>query len=186
VLRRTADYLTRPQNDGGDIMAQRINVLKVSPAAAKAMFGLQAAVNHSGLEHSLLHLVEMRASQMNGCAYCLDMHSKDALAEGETEQRLFLLNAWREAPMYTKRERAALLWCETLTLVAEKGAPQEVFDEVHKEFSEEEIVNLTLAIVAINSWNRIMIGFGADVGSYQPGDAEKMRKGMREKAAASA
>jgi AhpD family alkylhydroperoxidase len=165
-------------------MIQRINFLKVSPAVAKAMFGLQAAVNHSGLEHSLLRLLEMRASQINGCAYCLDMHSKEALAQGETDQRLFLLDAWREAPMYTKRERAALLWCETLTLIAEKGAPDEVFDELRKEFSEEEIVNLTLAIVAINSWNRFMIGFQADVGSYQPGDAEKIKKGFREKAGA--
>jgi AhpD family alkylhydroperoxidase len=165
-------------------MTQRINFLKVSPAVAKAMFGLQAAVNHSGLEHSLLRLLEMRASQINGCAYCLDMHSKEALAQGETDQRLFLLDAWREAPMYTKRERAALLWCETLTLIAEKGAPDEVFDELRKEFSEEEIVNLTLAIVAINSWNRFMIGFQADVGSYQPGDAEKIKKGFREKAGA--
>jgi alkylhydroperoxidase family enzyme len=112
------------------------------------------------------------------------MHSKEALAQGETDQRLFLLDAWREAPMYTKRERAALLWCETLTLIAEKGAPDEVFDELRKEFSEEEIVNLTLAIVAINSWNRFMIGFQADVGSYQPGDAEKIKKGFREKAGA--
>src|SRR5262249_13488498 len=107
-------------------MTQRINFLKVSPAVAKAMFGLQAAVDQSGLEHSLLGLVKMRASQINGCACCLDMHSKDALAEGETDQRLLLLNAWREAPMYTKRERAALLWCETLTRIAEKGAPDDM------------------------------------------------------------
>src|SRR5262249_25083371 len=99
-------------------MTQRINFLKVSPAMAKAMFGLQAAVDGSGLEHSLITLVKMRASQINGCACCLDMHSKDALAERETSQRLILLDAWREAPMYSKRERAALVWCETLTLVA--------------------------------------------------------------------
>jgi AhpD family alkylhydroperoxidase len=165
-------------------MTQRVNFAQVSPAVAKAMFGMQAAVNHSGLEHSLLRLLEMRASQINGCAYCLDMHSKEALAQGETDQRLFLLDAWREAPLYTERERAALLWCETLTLIAEKGAPDEVFAELRKEFSEEEIVNLTLAIVAINSWNRFMIGFKADVGNYQPGDAEKVKKGFREKAGA--
>lgn len=165
-------------------MTQRINFAKVPSAVMKAMFGLQAAVEQSGLEHSLLHLLEMRASQINGCAYCLDMHSKEALAQGESEQRLFLLDAWRETPLYSKRERAALLWCETLTLVAERGAPDDVYEEVRKEFSDEELVGLSLAIVAINSWNRLMIGFQADVGHYQAGDAEKMRKGMREKATA--
>jgi AhpD family alkylhydroperoxidase len=167
-------------------MTQRINFAKVSPAVMKAMLGLQAAVEQSGLEHSLLHLVEMRASQLNGCAYCLDMHSKEALARGESEQRLFLLDAWRETALYSKRERAALLWCETLTFVAERGAPDDVFQEVRKEFNDEELVGLTLAIATINSWNRLMIGFEADVGNYQAGDAEKMRKGTREKAAVSA
>lgn len=165
-------------------MTQRINLLKVSPAAAKAMFGLQGAVDASGLDHSLVELVKMRASQINGCAYCLDMHSKDALAAGETVQRLVLLDAWREAPMYSQRERAALLWCETLTLVAEKGAPDEVYEEVRKEFSEEELASLTMAIVAINSWNRLMVGFQSDVGSYRPGDVEKVRKAVKETAAA--
>jgi AhpD family alkylhydroperoxidase len=165
-------------------MTQRINFLKISPAVAKAMFGLQAAVDGSGLEHSLVELVKMRASQINECAYCLDMHSKDALAAGETTQRLILLDGWREAPIYSTRERAALLWCETLTLVAEKGAPDEVFEEVRKEFSEEELVSLTLAIVAINSWNRLMIGFKSDVGNYQPGDVERIKKAYRENAAA--
>jgi AhpD family alkylhydroperoxidase len=158
--------------------------MKASPSAAKAMFGLQAAVDTSGLEHSLVELVKMRASQINRCAYCLDMHSKDALAAGETIQRLILLDAWREAPVYSKRERAALLWCETLTLVAEKGAPDEVYEQVRKEFSEEELVSLTMAIVAINSWNRLMIGFNTDVGNYQPGDVEKVKKAFRESARA--
>jgi AhpD family alkylhydroperoxidase len=167
-------------------MTQRINFAKASPAVMKAMSGLQAAVEQSGLEHSLVNLLEMRASQINGCAYCLDMHSKEALAQGESEQRLFLLDAWRETPLYSKRERAALLWCETLTRIAERGAPDDVYEDVRKEFSDEEMVGLTLAIVAINSWNRIMIGFQADVGHYQAGDAEKMRKMMREKAAATA
>jgi AhpD family alkylhydroperoxidase len=167
-------------------MTQRINFAKVSPAVLKAMFGLQAAVEQSGLEHSLLHLVEMRASQINGCAYCLDMHSKEALAQGESDQRLFLLDAWRETSLYSKRERAALLWCETLTLISERGAPDDVYEEVRKEFSDEELVALSLAIVTINSWNRLMVGFQADVGNYQAGDAAKMRKGMREKAVASA
>ena len=167
-------------------MTQRINFAKVSPGALKAMYGLQAAVDQSGLELSLVHLLEMRASQINGCAYCLDMHSKEALAHGESDQRLFLLDAWRETPLYSNRERAALLWCETLTLIAERGAPDDVFEEVRKEFSDEELVGLTLAIVAINSWNRIMIGFQGDVGNYQPGDADKMRRGMRERATATA
>jgi AhpD family alkylhydroperoxidase len=167
-------------------MTQRIDFSTVSPAVMKAMFGLQAAVDHSGLEHSLVDLIKMRASQINCCAYCLDMHSKEAKARGESDERLFLLDAWREAPYYSKRERAGLLWCETLTLVAERGAPDDVFEEVRKEFDDEELTMLTLAIVAINSWNRFMIGFRADVGNYQAGDAEKMRKGIREKADASA
>jgi alkylhydroperoxidase family enzyme len=112
------------------------------------------------------------------------MHSKDALAAGETIQRLILLDAWREAPVYSKRERAALLWCETLTLVAEKGAPDEVYEQVRKEFSEEELVSLPMAIVAINSWNRLMIGFNTDVGNYQPGAVEKVKKAFRESARA--
>ncbi|HVT28569.1 MAG TPA: carboxymuconolactone decarboxylase family protein [Lacipirellulaceae bacterium] len=152
----------------------------------KAMLGLGAAVEHSGLEHSLVDLVKVRASQINGCAYCIDMHTKEAMARGETEQRLFLLDAWRETPLYSDRERAALSWCETLTLIAKTGAPDEVFEEVRKEFTDEEIQSLTLAIVTINAWNRFAIGFRADVGSYRPGDAEKMAKGLREKAVAPA
>lgn len=149
-------------------MSPRIDYYHASPAATKAMMALQVAVNHSGLDHKLMELVKLRASQINGCAYCIDMHTKDALAAGETAQRLFLLDAWREAPFYTERERAALLWTEHLTLVAEKGAPDDVFDEVHAQFNDEELVNLTLAIVAINGWNRISIGFEAVVGEYQP------------------
>jgi AhpD family alkylhydroperoxidase len=166
-------------------MTQRIDYAKVSPMAAKAMFGLQAAVDHSGLEHSLVDLVKVRASQINHCAYCIDMHFKDASARGESDERLYMLDAWREAPFYSDRERAALLWCETLTLIAERGAPDDVFEEVRKEFTDEEIANLTLAIVAINGWNRIMIGIRAEAGHYQPGDVEKMRKNMREKVASS-
>ncbi len=167
-------------------MSQRIDMAKVSPAVMKAMFGLGAAVERSGLEHSLVDLMKLRASQINGCAYCIDMHTKDAMARGETEQRLFLLDAWRETPLYSDRERAALSWCETLTLIAERGAPDEVFEEVRKEFTDEEIQSLTLAIVTINAWNRIAIGFRADVGSYRAGDAEKMAKALREKAVAPA
>ena len=141
-------------------------------------------MDHSGLEHSLLDLLKLRASQINGCAYCIDMHSKDAKARGETDERLFLLNAWREAPYYSARERAGLLWCETLTLIAERGAPDEVYEEVRKEFTDEELVNLTLAIVAINGWNRIVIGFRVEVGNYQPGNVDRMKKAARERVAA--
>jgi len=167
-------------------MTQRIDYMKVAPSAAKAMLGLQAAVDHSGLEQSLIELLKLRASQLNGCAYCIDMHSKDAMAMGETAQRLFLLDAWHEAPFYSARERAALAWCETLTLIAERGAPDEVFEEVQKEFSDEEIANLTLAIVAINGWNRFSIGFSVEPGTYDPATNAKLMKVMREKVGAGA
>jgi len=167
-------------------MTQRINYTNASPSAVKAMFGLQAAVDQSGLEHSLLELLKLRASQINGCAHCIEMHFKDAKAQGETDERLYLLDAWREAPCYTDRERAALLWCETLTLIAERGAPDEVFEQVRKQFTEEELANLTLAIVIINGWNRFAIGFRADVGHYEPGSVQKMMNRMPEKSAATA
>lgn len=149
-------------------MTQRIDFTKVAPNAVKAMMGLQQYVNQSGLEHSLLELVKMRASQLNGCAYCLDMHSKDARARGETEQRLYLLDAWREAPFYTERERAALAWTEALTRVSADHVPDEVFEQARAQFSEDELVKLTLAVVAINGWNRISIGFRAEPGHYRP------------------
>jgi AhpD family alkylhydroperoxidase len=116
----------------------------------------------------LLHLIRMRASQINGCAYCLDMHSKDARAAGETEQRLYELNAWRETPFYSERERAALEWTESLTLISQTHAPDDVFERLSAHFSEKEIVDLTYAIVGINNWNRIAIAFRAVPGEYQP------------------
>ena len=149
-------------------MKQRIDHARAAPRGFQAMLGLQTYVNNSGLEHSLLELVKMRASQINGCAYCLDMHSKDARAAGETEQRLFLLDAWREAPFYSARERAALEWTEALTLITEGHVPDEVFRSVREHFSEEELANLTLAVVAINGWNRICISFRVLPGTYQP------------------
>src|SRR5690349_15730420 len=121
----------------------------------QAMLALEKYVHKCGLDPLLLELVKMRASQINGCAYCLDMHSKDARAMGESEQRLYELNAWRETPFYTDRERAALLWTEELTLISQGHAPDAVYEEVRQHFSEEELVNLTLAIVAINGWNRL-------------------------------
>lgn len=149
-------------------MQSRIAYLNRFPRAMQAMLGLQQYVNQCGLEYSLLELVKMRASQINGCAYCLDMHSKDARAAGETEQRLYLLDAWREAPFYTARERAALEWTEALTRLGPHGVPDEIYDAVRPHFSEEELVNLSLAIVAINGWNRLSIAFRPEVGSYKP------------------
>jgi AhpD family alkylhydroperoxidase len=149
-------------------MKPRIDFLRVNPRAVQAMSGLQNYVNNSGLEHSLMELVKMRSSQINRCAYCLDMHSKDMRAAGETEQRIYLLNAWREASFYTPRERAALEWTEALTLVSETEAPDSSYAAVREHFSEEEIVNLSLAIVAINGWNRLCVGFRAEAGIYQP------------------
>ncbi|HXD83160.1 MAG TPA: carboxymuconolactone decarboxylase family protein [Rudaea sp.] len=149
-------------------MTQRINYIQTSPDGIKAMRALQAHVDACGIEHSLLELVKMRASQINGCAYCLDMHSKDARAAGETEQRLYLLDAWREAPFYSARERAALAWTEALTRIAGNDVPDALYDEVRGQFSEKEIVDLSLAIIAINGWNRLAIPFRSVPGTYQP------------------
>ena len=157
-------------------MSPRIDYTKVAPGALGAMFGLEKYVRSSGLEESLLDLVRMRASQINGCAYCLDMHSKDARAAGETEQRLYVLNAWRDAPFYTERERAALAWTEALTLVTEGHVPDEVFNEVQRHFNEQELAGLSLAIVSINGWNRLNIAFRTEAGGYQPGDVATMAK----------
>lgn len=151
---------------------ERINFKTLVPAAYRAMLALESYVHQSGLETSLLELVKMRASQINGCAYCLDMHSKDARATGETEQRLYVLPAWREAPFYSDRERAALAWTEAVTLVSRTHVPDDAYDFARKHFSEEELVNLTMAIVAINGWNRIQIGFRAVPGTYQPHAAQ--------------
>jgi AhpD family alkylhydroperoxidase len=145
-----------------------LNPAQVAPGAYRAMAGLEAYVKESSIEPPLRELVKMRASQINGCAYCLDMHSKDARAAGETEQRLYVLNAWEEAPFYTERERAALAWTEAVTLVSETHIPDEAFERARAQFSEQELVDLTMAIVAINGWNRLAIGFRAEAGTYQP------------------
>ena len=144
----------------------RLDYRKTFPQALQAMLGLEAAIEDGTLEPELLELVKMRASQLNGCAYCLDMHSKDARARGESEQRLHVLAAWREAPFYSARERAALAWCEALTLLPQTGAPDDVYAQVREQFAEHEIVALTLAIVAINGWNRFAVGFQPRVGDY--------------------
>jgi len=146
----------------------RLDFTKVKPEAMHAMLGLEGYVRGSGLDPALLDLVRLRASQINGCAYCVDMHTKDARARGETEQRLYGLVAWRETPFYTERERAALEWAEAITMIGEDHAPDEVFERVREEFNEKELVDLTLALVAINGWNRLSIGFRAVPGSYQP------------------
>jgi len=140
-------------------MQQRIDATKVSPAAFQAVAALQAYVDKSGLDPKLRELIKIRASQINGCAYCLAMHTRDARKLGETDERMHLLNAWREAPFYSERERAALEWTEAITLVAQGHVPDEAFKAVREQFSEKEIVDLTMATIAINSWNRAAIGF---------------------------
>jgi len=150
-------------------MTERIDFAGTAAADARtAMLGLQKTVNECGLEQSLLELVKMRVSQINGCAFCLDMHSKDARVRGETEQRLYLLDAWAETSFYSDRERAALAWAETVTRVSESHVPDDVYEATLAEFSEQEIVYLTLAIVVINGWNRLCISFRVEPGAYQP------------------
>jgi AhpD family alkylhydroperoxidase len=152
-------------------MTQRLSSIEVAQGAMKAMFGLEAYLAKCGLEAPLLHLLKLRVSQINGCAYCIDMHWKDLTAGGETEQRLYMLDAWRESPFYSDRERAALAWAEAVTLVTEGHVPDEVFEDARKQFSEAELANLTLAVVAINGWNRLNIAFRTVPGSYQPAAA---------------
>ena len=136
--------------------------------AMQAMRGLENYLAKSSLEKNLLHLLKFRVSQINGCAYCLDMHSKDLRAGGESEQRLYLLDAWRESPFYSERERAALEWAECLTKITDNHVSDDVFERVKKEFSEQELVDLSMAVVAINGWNRLAIAFRAEPGTYQP------------------
>lgn len=159
-------------------MEPRIDVKKVSPGALRAMFGLELYLRSSGLEENLLNLVRMRVSQINGCAYCLDMHSKELRAGGETEQRIYMLNAWRESPFYSERERAALAWAEAVTLVADEHVPNDAFKQARSHFSEDELLNLTLAIIAINGWNRLNISFRNVPGAYQPRQYEQLFKQM--------
>jgi len=140
-------------------MQARLDYFKASPNVMKAMLGLEQAVRDSGLEYSLIELVKTRASQINECAYCIYMHTTDARKAGETEERLYLLSAWRESSLYTERERAALAWTESLTLVAETGAPDDVYEALDPHFTDAEKVNLTMLIGAINVWNRISVGF---------------------------
>ena len=149
-------------------MSARLNYAKAAPGAYKAMLGLENYVNECGLEPTLLDLVRLRASQINGCAFCIDMHWKDLRARGEEEQRLYMLNAWRESSVYSERERAALAWAESVTLIANDHVPDALFEQVRQHFSDKELTDLTLAVIAINGWNRLSISFRTPAGNYQP------------------
>jgi len=150
-------------------MTARVDIRKyLGSKAGQAMLALEGAVDQSGLERRLIDLVKVRGSQINGCAYCIDMHTKDARAAGETEQRLYALDAWRETPFFSDRERAALEWTESITHLAETHVPDEVYERVQQQFSETDLVSLTLAAVTINAWNRFAVAFRAPAGTYQP------------------
>jgi AhpD family alkylhydroperoxidase len=142
-------------------MKPRMNFFQAAPDTIKALTAVEDQIKASGLEQSLIELVKTRASQINGCAFCISMHTADARKHGETEERLYLLNAWRESPLYTDRERAALAWTESVTLISETHAPDDVYEQVRAQFSEAETVNLTMLIGAINAWNRLAIAFRA-------------------------
>jgi len=150
-------------------MKQRMNFFEKGFKAIKPLFSLGAYLSRSTVEQSLLDLLAFRVSQINGCAYCLDMHSKDLRAHGETEQRLYMLDAWREAPLYTDRERAALAWAEAVTKLEKNNVPDDVYEEASQQFSEEELTDLTMAVIGINSWNRLNIAFRTPAGDYTPG-----------------
>lgn len=158
-------------------MNERFQFAKVAPGAYRAMAALEHYLHETGLEESLLHLVKLRASQINGCAYCLDMHWKDLKAIGESDQRLYELNAWQEAPFYSERERVALAWTEAVTRVADTHVPDEVYEKVRGVFSEKEIADLTLAVAAINAWNRLAIASRTLPGTYQPAPRQELKEG---------
>ena len=149
-------------------MKARLEMAKLSPAFYKAMLGLEQYLHSCGLEEGVIHLMKLRASQVNGCAYCIDMHWKDLRAFGETEQRLYGLGAWEESPYYTERERAALAWTEAVTKIREGHVPDAVFEEVKKQFSEKEMADLTAVVATINAWNRLAIATRSVAGEYQP------------------
>jgi AhpD family alkylhydroperoxidase len=155
--------------------AQRIDIAKFAPGAYQAMLGLERYLHECGLEANLLHLLKLRASQLNGCAYCIDMHWKDLRAAGESEQRLYGLDAWEESPYYSERERAALAWTEAVTFVADGHVPEDVYRSVSPHFSEKELADLTVAVATINAWNRLAISARTPPGTYQP--AASSRKG---------
>ena len=149
-------------------MAARLNYAKAFPEGIHALLNQDRVIAASGLELPLLELVKTRASQLNGCAYCIDMHSKDLRAEGESEERLYLLDAWRETDFYSDRERAALAWAEAVTLISHSHVPDDVYEQARQQFTDDELAKLTLAVVSINGWNRFGIAFRAAPGEYQP------------------
>jgi AhpD family alkylhydroperoxidase len=161
------------------VMKARMDFRRASPQSAKAISDLHVFVRHCGLEEPLLELVKLRASQINGCAHCIDMHTKELRAGGESEQRLYLLCAWRESPFYSDRERAALSWTEAVTLIANGDVPDEVYETARAQFSEEELANLTVAIVAINGANRLNIAFRTIPGSYRVAARQAAEQGIR-------
>jgi AhpD family alkylhydroperoxidase len=158
-------------------MEPRINFPKVAPGALEAMLAFSSYVHKSGLEQNLLNIVFLRASQINGCAYCIDMHWKDLRAAGEGEQRLYGLDAWEESPYYSDRERAALAWTESVTNIQKDHVPDEVYERVRKFFTEKELVDLTVAITQINGWNRLNIALRTVPGAYQPAKARELKRG---------
>ena len=158
-------------------MEPRINYLKVAPGAFEAMFGFSKYLQKCGLEESLIDLICLRASQINGCAYCIDMHWKDLRADGEEEQRLYGLDAWEESPYYSDRERAALAWTDSVTNIREGHVPDKLYEQVRKFFTEKELADLTLAITAINSWNRLNIAARTVPGTYQPAKSRELKRG---------
>jgi len=157
-------------------MEARFNYVKVAPGAFRAMLGLGQYLHECGLEESLINLIYLRASEINGCAYCLDMHWKDLRASGESEQRLYGLNAWRESPFYTNRERAALEWTEAVTLITHGHVPDKVYEDVRRHFNDKELSDLTLAVATINAWNRLNVAARIVPGSYQPGKPHSVEK----------
>lgn len=157
-------------------MASRLDYAQVEPEGYRILVTLNRFVKNCGLEHPLLELIKIRASQINGCAYCIDMHTKDARLAGETEQRIYALNAWAETSFYTERERAALAWTEAVTLIGENHVPDEVYQSARQQFSEKELVDLTLAVILINGWNRLAIPFRSEPGTYQPHKADTIQE----------
>ena len=157
-------------------MEQRIDYLKVARGAYESMLGLEKYLHQCGLEASLLHLIKLRASQINGCAYCIDMHWKDLRSIGEQEQRLYGMDAWKESPYYTNRERAALVWTEAVTDIREGHVPDHVYEEARKHFTEKELADLTLAIATINAWNRLSIAARTVPGTYQAAKTNELKK----------
>ncbi len=161
-------------------MKPRVDYAKGAPGAVTAMRGLETYVRQCGLEGSLLELVRLRASQINGCAYCVDMHTKDARAEGETEQRLYAVATWEETPFFTERERVALAWTEAVTLIGHGHVPDDIYEQARRSFGEKELIDLTLAIIVINGWNRLAISFRTVLGTYQPATKNPLRTGAQD------